>query len=124
MKAVAAVKLFIELHGASRFTTIGPDAAFEMQPWSVADQVDPRPINKRAGWRKREGDEWLYLFSMGVWDAEVCSGFQPDAVAKELDRLGYLVRDGKRLTKQHRIPGEDRLRLITVRGSIIGEGAI
>ncbi|NML24585.1 DUF927 domain-containing protein [Zoogloea dura] len=80
---------------------------------SVTDTHAPRTMN-RAGWKRptretaslNEPDQvFEYLIYPAVFRSELCNGFDPSAVAKELDRRGLLVRSKDSLMQKFREPG-------------------
>lgn len=80
---------------------------------SVTDTHAPRTMN-RAGWKKptketaslNEPDQvFEYLLYPAVFRSELCNGFDPSAVAKELDKRGLLVRSKDSLMQKFREPG-------------------
>ena len=100
---IAQVRLFLELHGASRF---------EDGDWKGEF---PQRISNRAGVRRGK-EFWI---SREVFRAEVCKGFDAQAVAQALAKCGLLVRgEGKNLAK--RPPTGKRQRCYVVLDSIFG----
>ena len=77
------------------------------------------PVN-RAGYRKTVADELVFCIFAETWKRDVVPGLDPRAAAQALDRHGYLVRDGERLQKEHRV-GASKTRFYTVRATIIGD---
>ncbi len=76
---IAQVRLFIEMHGESRFT-----------PWGEAESN--RPTINRAGFRKSDADEGTeYYVLPEVWKSEVCKGFDSGMIARELASRGLLI---------------------------------
>jgi len=80
---------------------------------SVTDTHAPRTMN-RAGWKRptketaslNEPDQvFEYLLYPAVFRSELCNGFDPSAVAKELDKRGLLVRSKDSLMQKFREPG-------------------
>jgi putative DNA primase/helicase len=98
--AIAAVRRFIELHGASRF-----ERMWEEEDRLVSAQ-DERIIN-RAGYRRKNAEGGVeYLILPETWKAEVCAGMDATVVAQTLKAKGLLVpaSDGK-LQDRARLPG-------------------
>ena len=115
------VRGFLELHGEGRLTW-----------WHrAADDHNPKTLN-RAGFRRlldmqgkpiktdaahqREYGERMspadgeqtqveYMLLREVFRNEVCKGFDPEAVAKLLQKRGHLSHEADRLTAKHRLPG-------------------
>lgn len=104
-KMVEQVQAWIQAHAGTR-----------LEDWrrpSVSDSHAPRTMN-RAGWRRptaetaslNEADHiFEYLIYPQAFKAELCAGFDPAQVAKELDRRGLLKRDGRHMTTKAREPG-------------------
>lgn len=118
VEALAAVRRFIESHGASRFT-----------PFPTTDDAGlyDKTIN-RAGWRRavqsQDGEVIEYLVLPQQWKAEVCRGLDPKAVARLLHQRGFLIG----ATPGHhaaevRVPGAGKLRLYLVSGRILAGDA-
>lgn len=77
--AIAKVRGFLEMHGASRFE-------------SVDDDDDTRVVNRAGFWRDSDqGREYLFLAE--TWKVEVCGGMDARRVAKALAEHGLLRRD-------------------------------
>lgn len=115
------VRRFLELNGEGRFAW-----------WHrAADDHSPKTLN-RAGFRRLIGDDGKpirseadhqrefgermstrdgehtqveYIVLREVFRREVCQGFDPDQVAKLLQRRGHLEHEADRLTIKHRLPG-------------------
>jgi uncharacterized protein (DUF927 family) len=111
--AIAAVRRFLTAHGDARFEAIGADA----------DDKAPRIIN-RAGWKRRDGDGWLFLVAPDVFKAEVAAGLDADAVARALRAAGLLATDDDaRLMRRVRLPGVAGLaRVYAIKGEILAAG--
>lgn len=104
-KMVEQVQAWIQAHAGTR-----------LEDWrrpSVSDSHAPRTMN-RAGWRRptaetaslNEKDHvFEYLIYPNAFKSELCAGFDPAQVAKELARRELLKRDGKHLTTKAREPG-------------------
>jgi hypothetical protein len=103
------VRRFLTAHGDARFEAIGADA----------DDKAPRIIN-RAGWKRRDGDGWLFLVAPDVFKAEVAAGLDADAVARALRAAGLLATDDDaRLMRRVRLPGVAGLaRVYAIKGEI------
>jgi uncharacterized protein (DUF927 family) len=110
--AISAVRRFLTAHGDARFEAIGADA----------DDKAPRIIN-RAGWKRRDGDGWLFLVAPDVFRGEVGAGLDADAVARALRAAGFLQGDDGRLTRKVRLPGVPTpARVFCVSGAILAGG--
>lgn len=113
-EAVAAVRRFIELHGASRFEPMG----------SLIDPERDYRIHNRVGFKRPDGNEGLeYLIMPESWKSEVCAGMDPTAAARALHKRGLLRAgtDGK-LTNKQRLPGsKNPVRVYVIASDIIGD---
>ncbi|WP_372622488.1 DUF927 domain-containing protein [Falsiroseomonas sp.] len=112
--AIEAVKKFIGLYGTSRFSEIFYEGAEASQITGI-----------RAGWRKRIGGEWCYLFLPEIWKTEVVPGMDPTAAAKAIDKGGYLVRSGEadgRLQRNEKVGLPKNVRVYVVRETILTGG--
>ena len=91
------MRVFFQKHGASRF-----------EPWGGVD--GNRPIHNRSGF-KREGalgGTEYYVFPK-VFRDEVCAGFDPRLLARELVRLGLLIIGSDRKPQSsHKPPATNR----------------
>lgn len=95
------VRRFLLAHGEARFADLdGSD--------------DRRTIVNRAGFRERTpAGGWRYLIPAEGWP-EVCSGFEPKAVAALLAARGCLDTEDGRTTRRERLPGLGRVRCYVV----------
>ncbi|MFE8873958.1 DUF927 domain-containing protein [Acetobacter persici] len=120
-EAVEQVRAFIEQHGESRFALLGgPDGEVENPHSRTVSRVGFRRLTDTP-----DGCQWEYLILPEMWRKEVCKGIDPSRAAKVLRDASYLLPgNGKNLTRTQRIPGEGRLRVYVVSGSIMeGEAA-
>lgn len=104
-KMVEQVQAWIQAHAGAR-----------LEDWrrpSISDTHAPRTMN-RAGWKRPTKDTaslnepdhvFEYLIYPAVFRGELCNGFDPAQVAKELAARGLLVRDGAHLQVKAREPG-------------------
>lgn len=104
-KMVEQVQAWVQAHAGTR-----------LEDWrrpSVSDSHAPRTMN-RAGWRRptvetaalcEKDHVFEYLIYPSAFKAELCAGFDPVQVAKELDRRDLLKRDGRHMTTNAREPG-------------------
>ena len=107
--AIRQVRVFLELHGSSRFA--------EIQTGKSCD----RRIHNQAGYRRVKEGKGIFMFSIEVWRTEVCKGLDADLVAKAIKEKGWLVHDSGHLTKQDRLPGQTkRTRFYVVKDAILG----
>lgn len=94
------VRLFLELHGNSRF-----------EPWVTNDGETVRPVHNRAGFWKREyegaeSERKFYIFPT-VFEEEICAGFDKSLVVKTLKAIGALKCDPQgKSTRKERLPGD------------------
>ncbi len=114
--AVRQVCAFLETHGTSRFQLILPDRRDDQ-----TEQDDSQIIPDRAGFRRRNpgSAEMEYLVFRGVFRADVCGGHDYQAILKELDRRGFLVRDPGNMTIKPRLPGLGTVRVYCIRAVIL-----
>lgn len=98
---LAAVRLFIEQHGASRFQDMDTNAA--------------TCIN-RVGFRRRDGDSTEYLILPEAFRAEVVKGYSPRRAAAVLRDAGWLRRNGRENAAVCTLPemGQRRVYAVTL----------
>lgn len=103
---IEQVRHFLELHGEARFTDIDRSV--------VEDNHTPRTINK-AGFREKnaEGNLEYYCYPE-VFKAEICKGFDHQAIARLLIARGFMKGDGKHLKPKVNLPGEGRKRVFHI----------
>jgi hypothetical protein len=87
-EAISRVRLFIETHGDSRFEPVDKSENF-------------RPMMNRAGWRKGEGSERIWLVPAETWKTQICSGLDAGLVARVLADRGMLERGNDGLQRVH-----------------------
>lgn len=104
-KMIEQVRAWLQAHSGAR-----------LEDWrrpAMTDTHAPRTMN-RAGWKRptaetenmtNEDHVFEYLIYPEVFKKELCTGFDPIQVARELDRRGLLKRDGKHMTTKAREPG-------------------
>ena len=113
--AVRQVRNFVEVNGASRF-----------QPSKVR-RVDgnliPEKVINRAGFRvdQKNGDAVEYLILPGVFQSDVCQGYDYRMVANALLKRGYLVNEPPHLTRKTSMPEVGNTRFFAVKASILRE---
>lgn len=93
---------------------INANAPSRLADWRrKSDDHAPRTENQ-AGWRRptkesthlpNEEQVFEYLIYPGAFRTELANGFDPEQVAKELARRGYLEHDKNRLMVKVREPG-------------------
>jgi uncharacterized protein (DUF927 family) len=79
---IAAVRLFLDLHGASRFEA----------------ETDPRfSVPYRAGFVRKEDDKQVFYVSPEVWKHEILAEFDVRLITRSMVERGFLKRgpDGK-----------------------------
>jgi uncharacterized protein (DUF927 family) len=112
------VRAFIAANGPSRFQSLG-NAAREPE-----GNDGGLPVRDRVGFRRRnsDSDETEYLVFPDAFKDVICKGQAQRAVLKELDKRGFLVRDGQNLTIKVRLPEGETARLHCIRGAILEGG--
>ncbi|SFL81642.1 Uncharcterized protein, DUF927 family [Nitrosomonas nitrosa] len=110
---IEQVRHFLELHGEARFTDIDRSV--------VEDNHTPRTMNK-AGFREKnaEGNLEYYCYPE-VFKAEICKGFDHQAIARLLIARGFMKGDGKHLKPKVNLPGEGRKRVFHILPTIWGD---
>ena len=82
---------------------------------------DRRTLINRAGFRRQEpGAGWRYFIPAEGWP-EVCSGFDPKAVAALLAARGCLDTEDGRTTRRERLPELGRVRCYVVTPALWGD---
>lgn len=106
---VRATCLFIQMHGTSRFEST------EVKYAAYGSKITPRTINRAGFFEVTEGDKLEYFVFPEVFRSEVCAGFDYRAVARELQKRGFLKTEKGRLTIKHRLPemGDTRVYAIS-----------
>jgi uncharacterized protein (DUF927 family) len=107
-QAIRQVKGFLEAHGSSRFQLEG--------------QEDAKVIN-RVGFKKIDEDgNTRYLILTESFRKEVCAGYDPKIIAKELANRGYLIPgDGRNLARREKIEGFNRPRVYVLTSALLEE---
>ena len=96
-QGVKHVLLFIAQHGSSRFQS------FDNKRDYLGNEI-PERIHNRAGFKRDRADGRVeYLILREIFDGEICKGFSAGAIAKELERRGYLQRGSEKESLQSRI---------------------
>ena len=95
-EAIKQVQAFIEMHHSSRFALIGDNS----------ETAQPEKIINQVGYKRKRYDGSLdFLFFTETFNKEVCKGFDPQFVKKELLKQGLLKVDSDgRYTKTTRLP--------------------
>jgi putative DNA primase/helicase len=129
--AIAQIRLFLTLNGASRFETICVDDASKVEKTFTRDRVGFREQILEDGVNSAGevgGDEdsenmlFVYYVLPVAFRKEVCKGFDPDIALKALRERGHLdVNEKGRMTYQKRLPGLGTQRLYRIRSSIFAE---
>jgi putative DNA primase/helicase len=114
-EAIGAVRLFLVLHGESRFQRI-------LGANETAD--DNRAVINRAGWRKLADDGLRFLIQPDVFRSEVVRGMDASAAARALSEAGFLVpgEDG-RWQRKERVGMDGTPRVYVVREAILTDDA-
>jgi putative DNA primase/helicase len=105
---LAAVRRFLETHGASRFA-----------PWGEPD----RPVHNRAGFSKPVDGGTAFYVLPSVWREDVLAGHDAGMVAHEMVKRGMMKAnaDGKPQTTQ-RLPEGGQRKVYVVLPAIFGSG--
>jgi putative DNA primase/helicase len=112
LAGIAQVRAFITAHGSSRFETIS--------------ELEPRAVINRAGFRRvDESSQWEYFVLPTAWQLEVCKGHDAKAIARELQRRGWLIGDGAgKMSRSETLPGLGKKRVYVLTADILeGDGA-
>jgi uncharacterized protein (DUF927 family) len=117
--AIQQVRLFLAMHGRSRFV---PLFRTEAGIWEEAVDVG-RPVLHQAGWRRPTSDgRTVYLIAPEVWRADVCQGLDAAFVARAMAAGGFLAPgEGRNLAKRERIPGRGLTRVFVVQPDLLGD---
>ena len=109
---LAQIRRFLEAHGSSRFETIG------------GQEQEARIINQAGFRRKGDDGRWEYLVLPEAWKSEVCAGQDARALARDLQRCGFLVPDGSdgKLQARHKLPGMGTKRCYHLSAQIVSDG--
>ena len=92
------VRYFFQSHGDSRFSEVNKGG----------DDVYTVPLN-RAGFRKKENDDTIFMVFPEVFKAEVAKGFNPRLVARLSVQAGYLLPDNSdKHSQSRRTPGTNK----------------
>ena len=103
-RGIQEVRRFIENHGPSRFQSAKTP---ERKDINGKSYEAPEHTHNRAGFViENHGSEKIYHILPETFRKEVCSGLDPDEVAKALDLAGYLVHESGRLQAKPYIQSE------------------
>jgi uncharacterized protein (DUF927 family) len=117
-QAIQQVRLFIEQHGESRF-----DILDEPKKDYLGNEIEPKPVNNRAGWRKGSGKHREWMVPPQVWRSEICAGLDPTMVARTLEGFGMLhTQGGRGFQCQVNIGGNHRVRAYVLTSDILEGG--
>lgn len=131
--AIAQVRLFLTLHGGSRFETICQDDDTKVERTGARDRVgfreespDEESITGSSDPAANSAEEsehrsYRYYILPATFRKEVCRGFDAEMVAKSLRERGHLETENGRLTYQKRLPGMGRQRVYCILPSIFIE---
>jgi putative DNA primase/helicase len=105
---LAAIRHFIEAHGASRFV-----------PWSEPN----RAVQNRAGYSRSEEGGLAYYVFPEAWKSDLLAGHDASLIAREMVKRGMLKAnaDGKPQTKQ-RLPDGNERKVYVVLPAIFASG--
>lgn len=108
---VRAVQAFIGQHSEGRFTPME----------RAEDDRAPRTL-ARAGWRVESVEGLEHWVLAECWRREVCAGFDPVAVARELAARGMLKPEAEgRYTRRERVKGSGAVRVYRLLPGLLGE---
>jgi hypothetical protein len=110
---VETLRRYLEEYGDSRFEA----------PERTANSYgqEPRPVDRRTGYRTGTGDQRRWLISPVMWK-ELFSGFDSLKAAKFLHKSGFLEKQefSPHFAKLHRLPDwENPRRFYTVKATIL-----
>jgi uncharacterized protein (DUF927 family) len=114
---IRQARAFIGSHGASRFQFIRHSSRTGLD-----DDTDEKQVMRdRAGFRRRNPDtnETEYLILPETFRNEVCAGHALQAVLKELDKRGFLVRERPNMTIKPNLPELGRVRVYCILAAIL-----
>jgi putative DNA primase/helicase len=95
-EGIKQVLTFIEINHSSRFANLRSDEGNPAQTEKIINQ---------AGYKQEVGGQYHFYIFPGVFDKEVCKGYDPTLIKKELKSRGMLLCDNDgRYTKTIRIP--------------------
>ena len=107
--------MFLGSHGASRFQKLSHESRR-----SESSEDDTQIVRDRVGFRRGNADgETEFLIFIDAFRAEVCAGYDHHAVAKELGKRGFLVREPPNMTIKPRLHGMRSIRVYAVRAAIL-----
>ena len=109
---IRQVRGFLGANGASRFQQIRN---------ARQDEGNDPIVRDRVGFRRRnsEAEETEYLILPDAFKNEVCKGQSSQAVLKELDKRGFLVREKPNMTIKPNLPELGRVRVYCIRAAIL-----
>jgi putative DNA primase/helicase len=118
--AIRQVCGFIGAHGASRFQALRPSSHRNHD----TSAVNRHPMSNRAGFSRLNAatHEPEYLILPETFRTEVCAGQDFMAVARELAKRGFLVREGTNLTIKPRLPEMGSTRVYCIRAAVLEAG--
>jgi uncharacterized protein (DUF927 family) len=123
-QAIEDVKLFIALHGNSRFENLDEKEreVHRRDQEEVGESkppFEPRIIN-RAGYVRTVGDGKEFLFLVPVWRNEVFKGMDAGRAAKAIFAAGFLLPGNQNMSTVAHIPGTGSVRVYVVNSAILG----
>jgi len=117
---IRQVRAFLATQGASRFQTMGRSS----RGGRIDHEDEARIVRDRAGFRRRnrDTDETEYLIFKDTFRTKVCAGRDCQAVARELDRRGLLLREPPNLTMKPHLPELGKTWVYGIRAAILEGG--
>jgi uncharacterized protein (DUF927 family) len=118
----AQVRLFLEQHGEARFSPAWDRSVTHVMADGESSETTKtdRPVINRAGFRKAgDGEGWTYYVLPEGWRREVCKGLDAKAVAAAMAEHGWLMKEGRNLTRKERIPGEGNQRVYVISAAFL-----
>ena len=84
-----------------------------------------RVIGQRAGFREHHGEGAIHYIFQDVFEAEICRGYDAQAIARELDRRNHLKRHAsdKSFTMRKRVKGLGRERFYAVLDTVFDDAS-
>jgi uncharacterized protein (DUF927 family) len=117
-KGISQVRSFLATEGNSRFQSIGRSSSGR-----ASDDGDGQAVRNRAGFRRHNSEtgEMEYLIFPETFRNEVCVGCNAQAIARELDKRKFLLRQDSSLMIKPHLPGLGKPRVYGIRAAILEE---
>jgi uncharacterized protein (DUF927 family) len=118
-KGINQVRSFLATHGGSRFQAIDRSSSGR----GAGKDGDALTIRNRAGFRRYNADteETEYLILKDTFRNEVCAGCDALAIARELDKRGFLLRQPPSLMMKPSLPELGKTWVYGIRAAILAE---